>query len=209
MRDGRDWRRRSEKKRPRVDRRLEPAGVLFFEDLREGRTVGTEGGAGDLGELLARLHVLDHRLVEPCQVLVPVLRVGKGLRGARSATVLGDAAKGPRSDLGPRATRGSFRSRATTGSKDRYGGRSSPHRSCACRPGVHRARGRAHGARGSRDGRRRRVKAGSRPPSGFRAEGESSRRGRDLRWGAHLEHGLKAVRHTSHGDRMSLSSFDL
>ena len=140
---------------------------------------------------------------------MPVLRVGKGLRGARSATVLGDAAKGPRSDLGPRATRGSFRSRATTGSKDRYGGRSSPHRSCACRPGVHRARGRAHGARGSRDGRRRRVKAGSRPPSGFRAEGESSRRGRDLRWGAHLEHGLKAVRHTSHGDRMSLSSFDL
>lgn len=177
MRDGRDWRRRSEKKRPRVDRRLEPAGVLFFEDLREGRTVGTEGGAGDLGELLARLHVLDHRLVEPCQVLVPVLRVGKGLRGARSATVLGDAAKGPRSDLGPRATRGSFRSRATTGSKDRYGGRSSPHRSCACRPGVHRARGRAHGARGSRDGRRRRVKAGSRPPSvvfapkGNRADG--------------------------------------
>jgi len=38
--------------------------------------VGTEGGAGDLGELLARLHVLDHRLVEPCQVLVPVLEHG-------------------------------------------------------------------------------------------------------------------------------------
>lgn len=39
-----------------------------------GRTVGAEGCARDLGELLARLDVPDHRLIEPRQVLVPVLQ---------------------------------------------------------------------------------------------------------------------------------------
>jgi hypothetical protein len=47
-----------------------------------GRTVGAEGGAGDLRELLARLDVLDHGLVESREVLVPVLRRWGGGRGS-------------------------------------------------------------------------------------------------------------------------------
>ena len=58
-------------------------------------------------------------------------------------------------------------------------------------------------------GRRRRVKGAPARHPVFAPRRASAARGRDLREGPHLEHGLKAVRHTSHDDRMSLSSFDL
>lgn len=185
--------------------------VFFFEDLgRATRTVGTEGGAGDLGELLARLHVLDYRLIEPGQVLVPVLRSwkGNGRRGQR--LVLGGwmPQKVP-VQIWADARRAGARSRATTAPD---AGTAVDTRRDDCIDCARQLVERGDGPMGPGNplgGRRRRVKGTPARHPVFAPRGASAGRGRDLREGPHLEHGLKAVRHTSHDDRMSLSSFDL
>jgi hypothetical protein len=69
-----------------------------------GRTVRAEGRARDLGELLARLDVLDHGLVEAGQVLVAILRAaGSSVSGvgeiARGAYFFDDRANRATRDL--------------------------------------------------------------------------------------------------------------
>lgn len=146
-------------------------GFVFFEDLGRGtRTVGTEGGAGDLGELLARLHVLDHRLIEPGHVLVPVLSGWKGNGGRGQRLVLGGwmPQKVP-VQIWADARRAGARSRATT-APDADTAVDNRRDDCIdrARQLVERGDG-PMGPGNPLGGRRRRVK-GSRPPPRFRAE---------------------------------------
>ena len=67
-----------------VNKRSLVDGFFVFKGEGAGRTVGAEGCARDLGELLTRLHVLDHRLVEAGQVRVPFLHAATPTEVSRS-----------------------------------------------------------------------------------------------------------------------------
>ena len=161
-----------------------------------GRTVGAEGGAGDLRELLARLDVLDHGLVESGEVLVPVLRrcgggrgSGAGPRGARSSKRAKKSARVAR-----RRSRRSRR-RDATASRDisaKTIARVRRHPRARRRRSATRRRPARGGARSSRRLDRRASCFFESPWANGGA------RARDPRLEAHLEHGLESIGHARH-----------